>query len=178
MLVRQLTEEPGDGARSPRRARPHQRQVTAVRTPITTLPAPDRALAPGPQDHHGRPWEGLAVGCFYLCMAGVHIGLVASDPQVYDGFGEQGLFAFVREGWDSVFMAAPAVWASLLLVGELLIGALLVVGGRWAVWGWTAVVLFHLLLLLFGWWVWLYVVPALAVVLLLARRDLARGGRR
>ena len=144
-----------------------------MRATMTQVPAQSV-----PRHRFGRPWEGLTVGCFYLCMAGVHVGLVASNPQVYDGFGQDGLFAFVRDGWDSVFMSTPVLWASLLLMGEIVIGVLLVIGGPLARWGWGAVVAFHLLLLLFGWWVWAYAVPALAVVALLARRDLTRGGLR
>jgi hypothetical protein len=125
-----------------------------------------------------RPWAGVAVGGFYLCMAGVHLGLVAADPETYRAFAEHGLFGFVRHGWESIFMAAPTVWGSLLMVGELAIGVLLIIGGRCARWGWALVILFHLLLMLFGWWVWAWSLPALAVAVVLARRDLAEGGRR
>lgn len=145
---------------------------------MTTVVSDHQGVADPRTTHPRRPWAGVAVGGFYLCMAGVHLGLVAADPETYRGFAEGGLFGFVRQGWESIFMAAPAVWGSLLMAGELTIGVLLIIGGRCARWGWTAVIVFHLLLMLFGWWVWVWSLPALAVAVTLARRDLAAGGRR
>ena len=49
-------------------------------------------------------------------------------------------------------------------------------GGRAAQVGWTAVIAFHVLLMLFGWWVWAWSLPALAVLVTLARHDLGRTG--
>ena len=68
-------------------------------------------------------------------------------------------------------MADPAVWGLLLMAGELTLGTLLLVGGRAARWGWYGVIGFHLLLMLFGFGFWLWSVPALVVLVLLARRD-------
>ena len=109
----------------------------------------------------------------YLVTGGVHLGLVAADPQVYRDFAHAGLFAFVRDGWDQIVMAHPAVWGLLLMAGEITLGTLLLVGGRAAPWGWAGVIAFHVLLLPFGFGVWLYAVPALVVLVLLARHDLA-----
>lgn len=111
------------------------------------------------------------VGAFFLVMGGVHLGLVAADPQVYDGFADQSFFAFVRTGWDEIVMAAPAVYGLLLMAGEVVAGSLLLAGGRAARVGWVAVVVFHLLLLLFGWWIWAWAVPATVALVLLARHD-------
>ncbi|MFC5730860.1 MULTISPECIES: hypothetical protein [Nocardioides] len=69
-------------------------------------------------------------------------------------------------------MARPAIYGLLLMAGEATLGTALLVGGRAARFGWAGVIVFHLLLVLFGWWTLLWVVPALAVVLPLARRDL------
>ena len=115
------------------------------------------------------------VGGFFLTMGGVHLGMVAADTEIYRHFADGALFAFVRNGWREVFMAAPAVWALLLMVGEVTLGVLLLVGGRAAPWGWGGVIGFHLLLLLFGFWAWVYVLPALLVLVTLARRDLPPG---
>jgi hypothetical protein len=117
------------------------------------------------------------VGGFFLVMGGVHLGLVSADPEVYRHFADHGLFAFVRDGWRDIVMAAPAVYGLLLMAGEITAGVLLLVGGRTARIGWSAVLVFHLLLLLFGWWIWVWCVPALVLLTWLARRDLvgARG---
>ena len=112
------------------------------------------------------------MGGLYLVTGGVHLGLVAADPQVYRDFADAGLFAFVRDGWDQIVMAHPAVWGLLLMAGEITLGTLLLVGGRAAPWGWAGVIAFHVLAAV---WVgvWLYAVPALVVLVLLARHDLA-----
>lgn len=116
------------------------------------------------------------VGGFFLVMGGVHLGLVAADPQVYEHFADRGLFGFVRTGWREIVMAAPAFYGLLLAAGEVTAGALLLAGGRAARVGWVAVIVFHALLMLFGWGVWIWSVPALAVLVILARRDWARLG--
>jgi hypothetical protein len=114
------------------------------------------------------------VGGFFLVMGGVHLGLVSADPQVYRDFADHGLFPFVRTGWRDIVMAAPAVYGLLLMAGEVTAGALLLIGGRAARIGWAAVIGFHLLLMLFGWWVWAWCLPALALLAWLAAHDLSR----
>lgn len=111
------------------------------------------------------------VGGFYLVMGGVHLGLVSADTEVYRHFADQGLFEFVRTGWQQIVMADPAVYGLLLMAGEITAGTLLLLGGRWARAGWVAVVTFHVLLLVFGWWIWLWCLPALTVLVGLARAD-------
>lgn len=116
--------------------------------------------------------EGQLVGGFFLVMGGVHLGLVSADPQVYRHFADHGLFAFVRDGWREIVMAAPVTYGLLLMAGEILAGALLLLGGRAARVGWVAVIAFHVLLMVFGWWIWLWCIPVLTVLVTLARRDL------
>ena len=123
------------------------------------------------------------VGGFFLTMAGVHLGIVAAGPSAYRHFADAGLFGFVRTGWADVFMAAPAFWGLCLFAGEAVLGTLLLVGGRAARVGWVGVVLFHLLLMLFGVGVWLWSVPVLLVLVPMAVRDWPQlgataGGRR
>jgi hypothetical protein len=112
-----------------------------------------------------------AVGGFFLTMGGVHVGIVAGDPQTYRHFADGALFGFVRTGWVDVFMAHPAVWGLVLAAGEVVMGSLLLAGGRAARAGWVAVVTFHVLLMLFGWGFWVWSVPALALLVAFARRD-------
>jgi hypothetical protein len=121
----------------------------------------------------GHPGLGRSVvGGFFLVMGGVHLGIVSVDPQTYDAFADQALFPFVREGWQQIVMAQPAFWGLCLMAGEIVLGSLLLVGGRAARWGWIGVIAFHLLLMLFGFWVWLWSVPVIALLVWLARRDL------
>lgn len=132
------------------------------------------ALARGRSDARRprRAWERSLVGCFFVMMAGVHLGLVAADPGVYRHFADEALFGFVRSGWREVFMADPAFWGLCVMAGELILGALLLVGGRAATVGWVGVLTFHVLLMLFGPGFWLWSVPAVVLLLFLARRDL------
>ncbi len=138
-------------------------------TTITTH-APTRV-----RGERGTSLGAAAVGGFYLVMGGVHLGIVAADPTTYEGFAERGLFGFVRTGWADIVMAHPAAWGLLLMAGEVTLGILLLLGGRAARLGWIGVITFHVLLLLFGWWAWVWAVPALALLLSLARRDWRRG---
>jgi hypothetical protein len=62
-------------------------------------------------------------------------------------------------------MAAPAGWGLAVAAGEFMIGILLLLGDRRAARiGVVAAIGFHLALLLFGWWAWLYAVPALGLL--------------
>jgi hypothetical protein len=108
-------------------------------------------------------------------MAGVHVGLVAADPGIYEPFADQALSEWVRDRWVDVFMAAPATWGLAVATGELALGVLLLLGGRWARAGYVGVIGFHLALMLFGWGFWVWSVPALALLLPLARSEFRHG---
>ena len=118
-----------------------------------------------------RPGISTAIGGFYLAMAGVNTGLAIGNAAVYRHFADHGLFGFVRTGWADIVMANPALWAALLAASEACVGVFLLVGGTFAKWGWVGVLVFHALLLLFGWGDWAYAVPALVIFGVLARHD-------
>jgi hypothetical protein len=128
-------------------------------------------VRPAAEPVRRRHWGGPVVGGFFLSMGGVHLGLVAADPETYRHFADAGLFPFVRDGWQDVFMAAPAVFGLLLAAGETVLGVLLLRGGRAATVGWAGVIAFHLLLMLFGFGIWVWCLPALVLLVHLARRD-------
>lgn len=126
-----------------------------------------------------RPPFGRArtvVGCFYLFTGGVHVAIVAADPEFYRHFADGALFQFISARWQDVFMAHPAAWGLALAAGESALGLLLLRGGGWARLGWAGVIAFHLALMAFGWGFWLWSVPALAVLIPAARADLRRTG--
>jgi hypothetical protein len=112
------------------------------------------------------------VGGFYLSMGGVHLGIVAADPQLYRHFADDALVGFVREQWAAIVMADPSFWGLLLFVGETVIG-MLMLSSRVATVrvGWILVIAFHVLLVPFGAGALLWSLPVLAVVIQLARRD-------
>lgn len=125
-----------------------------------------------PPRHAHRGLGRSLVGGLFLVMGGVHLGIVSVDPQTYDPFADHPLFPFVHDGWQSIVMAHPAFWGLCLMAGEITLGTLLLVGGRAARWGWIGVIAFHLLLMLFGFYFWVWCIPALALLVLLAGHDL------
>lgn len=117
------------------------------------------------------------VGGFYLSMGGVHLGIVAADPEFYRPFADRALLPFVRDGWADIFMAAPVFWGLCLVAGETALGILLLTGGWTAKLGWAGVIAFHVLLMLFGWGIWVWCMPAIALLVPLAVRDWPRLSR-
>ena len=132
---------------------------------------PHAAVTPALSKSVRRHWGGPVVGGFYLSMGGVHLGLVAADAETYRHFADAGLFGFVRDGWQQIFMAYPEIFGLLLMAGETVVGILLLRGGRAATVGWVCAVVFHLLLMLFGFGIWVWCLPALGLLIYLARRD-------
>ena len=111
------------------------------------------------------------VGGFYLTMAGINAGLVFADPTSYQHFADGAYLDFVGEQWNGIVMANPAFWGLLLATGEVVLGVLLLSGGPAARIGWVGVIAFHVLLMLFGPGIWLWCLPALAVLVPAARAD-------
>lgn len=111
------------------------------------------------------------VGGFYLTMGGINAGIVFADPHSYQHFADGAYLGFVTERWNDVVMANPSLWGLLLAAGEILLGVLLLRGGPPARIGWVGVIAFHGLLMLFGPGIWLWCIPALAVLVPAARAD-------
>jgi hypothetical protein len=135
---------------------------STVVQPVRSAGTPSRAGAVGRR----------VVGGFFVAMGAIHLGIVSTDAQAYRHFADHGLFPFVRDEWREIVMAHPAVWGLLLMAGEITLGILLLVGGRAARWGWVGVITFHVLLMLFGFGVWLWSIPAIVILCALAYRDL------
>ena len=111
------------------------------------------------------------VGWFFLWTSGIHVGLVAADPSIYEHFADAAVMGWVERGWRGIFMGHPLVWGLALSVGELAIGLLLLRGGTSAKIGWIGVIGFHVALTLFGWGFLIWSVPALGVLVPVAWRD-------
>jgi len=111
------------------------------------------------------------VGGSYLTMGGVNAGIVFADAETYRPFADASFLPFVTRMWHDVVMAHPAVWGLLLAGGEIVLGLLLLSGGRAAQAGWLGVIAFHVLLLPFGFGIWLWSIPVLALLVPAARID-------
>ena len=142
-----------------------------------TATTPEARLEMASDRYRSVPLVRKVVGGLFLVMGGVHLGLVAADPGVYRHFADDALFVFVVDGWRNIVMVRPEVYGLLLMAGEIVLGSMLLIGGRAAYVGWIGVIVFHVLLLVFGWGIWLWAVPALVFSVALARRDI-RGGCR
>jgi hypothetical protein len=122
------------------------------------------------------PWQTVvhlrhALGWFFGSCALVHIGIAGTDAQAYRHFADDALFSFVESAWRDIFMADPAGWALVVAETEALLGAALLMGGVWARIGYAGVLAFHVALMTFGWGFWLWSVPAIVGVGLLALHD-------
>lgn len=117
------------------------------------------------------PGFTVAAGAFYTCMAGVHLGIVAADPQEYATMPSDSPWGFVKTAWADIFMANPQFWGMFAAGLEILLGVLLLLGGRASKLGWVGIIAFQLPLILFGWWYLVWSVPAATVFFLAARHD-------
>jgi hypothetical protein len=145
--------------------------VEAGGTAVTTTLEPRTALGPASR---ARPRASVArrvVGGFYLVMGGINAGIVAGDPQTYRPFADHSFWPFVTATWHDVVMARPTVWFLLLAAGEVVLGMLLLRGGPAARVGWVGVIAFHVLLVTFGFGIWLWSLPALALLVPAAVAD-------
>ena len=111
------------------------------------------------------------VGGLYLVTGGINAGIVAADPQTYETFADGSFWSFVTRAWRDVVMDQPYFWFLMLAAGEVVLGVLLLRGGRAARAGWIGVIAFHVLLMSFGFGIWLWVLPALGVLVPAARAD-------
>jgi hypothetical protein len=129
-----------------------------------------------PTGRVGRP-ERLArlgrrtMGGLYLVSAGVHVGIVAADTELYRRFADGALLPWVRTAWRAVFMAQPVGWGLALAAGELAVGTAILSGGRWTRLGLLAAIAFHVALMPFGFGFWAWSVPMLVLLVALWRSE-------
>jgi hypothetical protein len=124
-------------------------------------PAPSAPSAPSASM---RAVVRYGVGPLFLWSSGVHVGIVAADPQLYRDVADAAWFPGVRTAWQDVFMAHPSAWGLAVAGGELAIGVLVSCRGRSARLGVAAAIAFHIGLMTLGWGYWSWAVPALAVL--------------
>ena len=150
-------------------------------TPAAPPPRVARARVPVSMRSHTGRWRVQArwVGGFFVWTAGIHVGIVAADTELYRHFADGALVPGLAQTWRAVFMAQPMTWGLTLAAGEATLGLLLLSRSRRvrAV-GWSGVIAFQLALMAFGWGFWLWSVPALALVVPAARSDVGTSSRR
>ncbi|MFK5635895.1 MULTISPECIES: hypothetical protein [unclassified Ornithinimicrobium] len=112
----------------------------------------------------------VALGTLFLFFgAMVNAIYLITDRDSFAAFGEMSQFAFVRDTWGSLVTPNTGFFIGLLIAGEATAGLLVLSGGRRLEAGLVLLMPFHVGLLFFGWWLWLYAVPMLGALVLLLR---------
>ncbi|MEO7062081.1 MAG: hypothetical protein ABI083_20380 [Lapillicoccus sp.] len=142
---------------------------------LTTMGAAGDTVAEAADVSRTSRWTARAViGSIFLWTSGIHVGIAAVAPSSYQHFADAAVVAWVERGWNEIFMANPRAWGLAVAAGELVLGLLLLRGGRSAKVGWLGVIGFQVALVLFGWGFLIWSVPALGVLVVLTRRDWPR----
>ena len=110
------------------------------------------------------PLSAFIAGMIFLVGSGIHIGLILTNPNLYDGFADAGILPFVAPSWQTVVMANPRLWIGLLAGFELVTGILLLRGGLSTRIGIIGAAGFTGCLMVFGWWFWAWALPFLALL--------------
>lgn len=114
----------------------------------------------------------VALGVLFLVFGAlVNVIYLVTDWDSFTDFGAMSQFAFVRDTWASLVAPNTGVFIGLLIAGEATAGILVLCGGRWMQAGLVLLLAFHVGLLFFGWWLWLYAVPMLGALTLLLRAE-------
>ena len=119
----------------------------------------------------------VALGVLFLVFGAiVNVVYLVTDWDSFAAFGEMSQFAFVRETWASLVVPNTGFFIGLLILGEATAGILVLRGGRRLEVGLMLLLAFHVGLLFFGWWLWLYAVPMLGALTLLLRAQRRQRG--
>jgi TRAP-type uncharacterized transport system fused permease subunit len=114
----------------------------------------------------------LSLGVLFLVFGAlVNLVYLVTDWDSFAAFGRMSQLAFVRDTWASLVVPSTGVFIGLLIAGEATAGILALSGGRRYEAGLVLLLAFHVGLLFFGWWLWLYAVPMLVALALLLRAE-------
>lgn len=117
----------------------------------------------------------FALGTLFLVFGAVVNAIyLVTDWDSFAAFGEMSQFAFVRDTWASLVAPNTGLFIGLLIAGEATAGILVLLGGRRMQAGLVLLMAFHVGLLFFGWWLWLYAVPMFGALTLLLRAERRR----
>jgi hypothetical protein len=89
----------------------------------------------------------------------------------YAGFADAAYIPFVTDTWRSLVAPNQGIFIGLLVVFEAAAGALVLSGGRGTRVGIIAVMGFHVALLSFGWFFYVWSIPMLVALALLLRAE-------
>jgi hypothetical protein len=136
------------------------------------IPAVADTPATGVPAHSlGRAIRSGWVAVFFLWTSGIHVGIVAAGPELYDHFADQAVVPGLSRLWQATFVAHATFAGLFVATGEAALGLLLLGARTRRRVGWCGTIAFHLALMCFGWGFWLWCVPALALLLHGATED-------
>lgn len=113
-----------------------------------------------------------ALGILFIAFGAVVNAIyLATAPEYYDDFAEPSPFGFVRDRWESLVLPDLTFFISLLIVAEVVAGALVLSGGKWTQAGLVALIGFHVGQLAFGGVMWIWAPLMLVTFVLLLRAE-------
>jgi hypothetical protein len=113
----------------------------------------------------------VAFGLLFTVAGGLVNAIYLATGTDYAGFADASYLPFVRDTWRAVVAPDQVLWIGLLVAFELIAGTLVLLGGRAARVGLMAMIAFHVALLSFGWFFWVWAVPVLVALGLLLRAE-------
>ena len=118
-----------------------------------------------------------AVAALYLGAGALVNGAFLLTGQDYAKFADHSYIGFVRDTWRSLVVPNHVFFISLLIVFEVVVGILVLGGGRRTQLGLAAAIAFHVALLSFGWGFYFWSIPMLAALTVLLRAEVAASNR-
>lgn len=115
---------------------------------------------------------GLRAVSFLFLVAGAGANLfLLLTGETYALFADTSSFAFVKDTWRSLVVPNHGLFIGLLILFEATVGVLVLLGHRARQVGLVAAIVFHVLLVAFGWGFALWSVPMIVGLALLLRAE-------
>lgn len=112
-----------------------------------------------------------ALGALYLGAGALVNAIFLATGVDYSDFADDAHFAYVHDTWRSVVAPNQDVFITLLVIFEVLVGALILSGGRRTQAGLWGAIAMHIGLLPFGWILTVWSVLMLTTFVLLLRAE-------
>ncbi|MFA9430434.1 hypothetical protein [Egicoccus sp. AB-alg2] len=113
----------------------------------------------------------LALATLFLAGGALVNGLYLLGGTDYADFADASYLPFVTETWRAVVAPTQELWIGLLVLFEATVGVLVLLPGRAVQVGLVAAMVFHVLLLPFGWFFSAWSIPMLVALALLLRAE-------
>ncbi len=111
----------------------------------------------------------VSTGVLYTGAGALANAVFLATGEDYADFAKGSYIPFVRDTWQSLVVPHHHLFIWMLIVYELVVGALVLSGGRRTEYGLVGAIGFHVALLSFGWGFYLWSVPMLVAFVLLLR---------